>query len=41
MTKQTDITADAAVDTGIQKIRLADTYVSEHNPRANEEPDQE
>ena len=41
MTKQTDITADAAVDTGIQKIRLADTYVSEHNPRANEKPDQE
>ena len=39
MTKQTDITAATAVDAGNQKVRLADTYVSEHNPRFYEELD--
>ena len=41
MTKQTDITKAATIDNGVQKFRLADTYVSEHNPRVNEEPVQD
>ena len=41
MTKQTDITAATAVDAGTQKVRLIDTYVSEHNPRFHEELDED
>ena len=40
MTKQTKIIKAATIDSGVQKVRLADTYVSEHNPRADEELDQ-
>lgn len=41
MSKQDTITAETAILTGTQRFPLADTYVSEHNPRANEEIDQD
>lgn len=41
MTKQSNITPDTAIDTGTQRINLADTYVSEHNPRFHEAIDED
>lgn len=41
MTKQSKITAETAVTNKTQLIALSDTYVSEHNPRFNEEIDED
>ncbi|WP_227272036.1 ParB/RepB/Spo0J family partition protein [Roseobacter weihaiensis] len=41
MSKQDTMIAETAISTGTQRFPLADTYVSEHNPRANEEIDQD